>query len=77
MKRKLISRFILLFVTVAIFFILFQTYNLRNIAISSATNEAIRISQLVKDGLTSHMINGTMDKRDGFINAVTSMKEIE
>ncbi|MCK5110941.1 MAG: GGDEF domain-containing protein [Arcobacteraceae bacterium] len=77
MKRKLISRFILLFVTVAIFFIIFQTYNLRNIAINSATNEAIRISQLVKDGLTSHMINGTMDKRDGFINAVTSMKEIE
>ncbi len=77
MKAKLISRFILLFSTVAIFFIIFQTYSIRTIAINSATSEATRISQLVKDGLTAHMVNGTMDKRDTFINSATSLKGIE
>ena len=77
MQKKLISRFILLFVVVAIFFIVFQVYSIRNIAIISAKNEASEISQLVKDGLTSHMINGTMDKRDTFVNSVTSLKGIK
>ena len=51
MKTKLISRFILLFITVAVFFILFQTYSMRNIALTTSKSEAIRISQLVKNGL--------------------------
>ena len=77
MQSKLISRFILLFVTVAIFFIIFQVFSTRSIAVTSAKNEAMRISELVKNGLTAHMINGTMDKRSNFITSVTSMKEIK
>ncbi len=77
MKNKLISRFILLFAVVSVFFIIFQTYSVRSIAISTAQKEAMRISQLVKDGLTSHMVNGTMDKRDTFIQSVSSIDEIQ
>ena len=77
MKTKLISRFILLFVSVAIFFIIFQIYSIRTIAVEASKNEAVRISELVKNGLTAHMVNGTMNKRSNFINAITSMKEIK
>ena len=77
MKRKLLTRFILLFLGVSIFFILFQTYNIRKMAINLSKSEAFRISELVKDGLTSHMVNGTMDKRGIFIDEVTSKKDIK
>jgi hypothetical protein len=60
MKRKLLTRFILLFLGVSVFFILFQTYNIRKMAINLSKSEAFRISELVKDGLTSHMVNATM-----------------
>ena len=77
MRRKIITRFSLLFIMVAIFFVAFETYNIRKIATSSALGEARKISELVKSGLTSHMINGTMHQRETFLNAVTSMKEID
>ena len=77
MKKKIITRFSLLFITVSVLFLAFETYNMRKIATTSALGEAKKIAEVVKTGLTSHMLNGTMDKRSTFINAVTSMKDIE
>ena len=52
-------------------------FNFRAHAINSATDKAHLTASMVKDALTAHMLNGTMDKRQDYINRITHKDYIE
>ena len=51
--------------------------NFRDFAINSALDKASLTANIVKDGLTSHMVNGTMDKRQYFLETITDNNDIK
>lgn len=46
--------------------------NFREYSIKSATQKATMTADIVKDGLTAHMVNGIMDKRQYFLNQIST-----
>ena len=54
-----------------------SSYNLRESGINSAIHKAEAISESVKNGLTSHMINNNMNQIDTFVNSISRMKNVE
>lgn len=46
--------------------------NFREYSIKSATEKATMTADIVKDGLTAHMVNGIMDKRQYFLNQIST-----
>ena len=77
MKKKIISNLVVIMIFIGILLTLIESYNFRNHGIHNALNSAKSISEVVKNGLTAHMINGNMDQRDVFLNSISSMKNIE
>jgi diguanylate cyclase (GGDEF)-like protein len=64
----------------ALMFILIVTnvaFSFKDASIKSATDKANLVSQLVKDGLTAHMVNGIMDKREYFIKQIENTQNIQ
>jgi diguanylate cyclase (GGDEF)-like protein len=45
--------------------------NFRDYSIKSATEKATMTAAIVKDGLTAHMVNGIMDKRQYFLDQIS------
>ncbi|MEF3191676.1 MAG: GGDEF domain-containing protein, partial [Campylobacterales bacterium] len=76
-KNKILSRMGLMILLVAMATIVIVTFHFRNYGIQAAKDKAAIISNLVKDGLTSHMVNGTMDKRDMFLANISHVKDIQ
>jgi diguanylate cyclase (GGDEF)-like protein len=54
-----------------------ETYKFRSYGIETAIDKAKSISEVVKNGLTAHMLNGNMNQRDIFLNSISNMKNIE
>ena len=46
--------------------------NFRDYSLKSATQKATMAAEIVKDGLTAHMVNGIMDKRQYFLNQIST-----
>jgi len=46
--------------------------NFRDYSIKSAVEKSTMTAAIVKDGLTSHMVNGIMDKRQYFLNQISN-----
>jgi len=53
----------------SIVMIIVLVFNFRDFSKSREYSKAYVIASLVEDGLTAHMINGTMDKRAAFLNS--------
>ncbi|WP_281950650.1 GGDEF domain-containing protein [Nitrosophilus kaiyonis] len=76
--KKRLNIFLALFVTaivlptVIILIISFREYSIKN-----ATDKANIVANMVKDGLTSHMENGIMDKRDIFLSKIKRIKSVK
>jgi len=51
--------------------------NFREYSIESAFKKAKMTANIVKDGLTAHMVNNIMDKREYFLDKISKNKEIE
>jgi len=51
--------------------------NFRDLSIKSSIEKAKLTAKVVEDGLTAHMVNGIMDKRNYFINKISSNPEIK
>ncbi len=51
--------------------------NFRDYAYKSALDKANATAMYVRDGLTSHMVNGIMDKREFFLNNIKNHKNIK
>jgi diguanylate cyclase (GGDEF)-like protein len=77
MKNKILLRIGLMIGALSLGIILIVIFNFRNYGIKTAQEKAEIVAELVKDGLTSHMINGIMDKRDEFLRNTANNKDIE
>ncbi|MCF6330316.1 MAG: GGDEF domain-containing protein [Sulfurimonas sp.] len=70
--------------TLSIIFLIFLvtitmiiTFSFRDSGINSAQKRALLTSEIVKSGLTAHMVNGMMDKRTYFINQIENIEHID
>ncbi|MFA7084304.1 MAG: GGDEF domain-containing protein [Arcobacteraceae bacterium] len=77
MKKRIIVQFSIMIICIAIVITSMIAYNLRETGLSSSINTAQSISEVVKNGLTSHMVNGNMDQRDTFINSISNMSNVK
>lgn len=71
-KSKLLLFVALMLLALGIATTVNVSLNFREYGIKSATQKATMAAEIVKDGLTAHMVNGTMDKRGYFLNQITS-----
>ena len=51
--------------------------NFRDFSINDSVEKAKMTASIVKDGLTAHMVNGIMDKRNYFLNQISSNNNIK
>lgn len=76
-NKKVLSIVISMLLVVSLVSIVIFTYNFKSFGIKTTTDKAISIAQNVRDGLTAHMVNGTMDKRYLFLNNISKNQNIE
>jgi diguanylate cyclase (GGDEF)-like protein len=51
--------------------------NFRDYAYNNAIEKSKMTAEIVRDGLTAHMVNGIMDKRDFFLRNIANAKDVE
>ena len=66
-----------LFLTFFISMIVIITTNFREFGINNAEKRALLTAEIVKGGLTAHMVNGMMDKRSYFLEQIENIENIE
>lgn len=77
MQKKIINRFIIIILISTAIITLFSIYQFRQSGIKATIEKAEIISELVKKGLTAHMINGNMDQKDVFLNSISSVHNVK
>ena len=75
-RQKVITSLILIFSLFFIGMIVSTILNFREYGIKTAENKASLTAEIVKIGLTSHMVNGMMDQRDYFLNKIGNVEKI-
>ncbi len=77
MKRKITLSLALTLVGLTAIVIVIVALQFRDYGIESAKDKSRIVSELVRDGLTVHMINGIMDDRDFFMRKISSSRNID
>ncbi|WP_417332608.1 GGDEF domain-containing protein [Halarcobacter sp.] len=77
MRKNITLYTIVMIIMLSVTISIFSLYNLRKTGIKSAIHNAQSISEVVKSGLTAHMINGNMQDVDTFINSASNIKNVE
>ncbi len=67
----------ILLITFSIFMIVNSIVNFRYFSLETTRERAEQLAQIVRDGLTAHMVNDIMDKRSYFLDSITQTDEIE
>jgi len=76
-KTKLLFIVTLMLLTLTIATIVNIALNFRSYSIKSATSKAHMTADVVKTGLTAHMVNGTMDKRQYYLDQISMNDEVK
>ncbi|MDX9813384.1 MAG: GGDEF domain-containing protein [Sulfurimonas sp.] len=76
-KFKLLSIVAIMLMTLTAATIVNISLNFREYSINSAMEKSEMAANIVKDGLTAHMINGVMDKRQYFLDKIASNNNIK
>ena len=76
-NKKVLTIIIVMMLSVSFLSIMIFIYNFKEYSIKHTTEKAISIAQNVRDGLTSHMVNNTMDKRDLFLSNISNNQKID
>lgn len=77
MKQKILIKIALMSLLTSAAIIIIVLFNFRQYAINATTERAEVISELIKNGLVSYMQNGTMEKRDVFLNNMSHTKDVD
>jgi diguanylate cyclase (GGDEF)-like protein len=77
MNTKVLLIVALMLITVATATIVNVALNFREYAIGEVIKKSEMTAEIVKDGLTSHMLNGVMDQRAFFLEKITNLKDVE
>lgn len=76
-KYKLFATVIVMLLTLTIATIVNVSLNFRDYSINSAIEKSQMAANIVKDGLTAHMVNGMMDKRQYFLDKIATNNNIK
>jgi two-component system, cell cycle response regulator len=76
MERKIFYQFIIIAISLTFIISAISLYNSKNNSLKSSVHNAEQLSEVIKNGLTAHMINANMDQVDTYINSITSVKNI-
>ena len=77
MKRNIVFNSIIAIVVICISITVISLYNLRTSGIKSAIHNAQSISEVIKSGLTNHMVNNNTEQIDTFVQSISNIKDIE
>ena len=77
MKKKVLIKLIIIMLFVGVGLTIIESLNFRQHGIQSAIDKAKTISEVVKNGLTSYMVNNNMHQRDIYINSVSDIEHID
>lgn len=75
-KQKVIISLIVLLVTFFIAMSVSTLYNFRDYGLKSAEKKAHLTAEVIKSGLTAHMVNGMMDHREFFLQQIEQAENI-
>jgi len=75
-KQKIISSLIIIFTLFFIAMVVGTTVNFREYGLKHAEEKAELAAEIVKTGLTSHMVNGIMDNREFFLKEIGNLHNI-
>jgi len=76
--KKRFNIFLIVFVTTILLpTIIIIILNFRNYSITTAKDKASIVANMVKDGLTTHMENGIMDKREIFLSKIKNVDNVK
>ncbi len=76
-KSKLLIAVTLMLLGLTTATIINVSLNFREYSMNSAIEKSKMTATIVKDGLTAHMVNGMMDKREYFLNEISRNDEIK
>ena len=76
MKKNILFQFIILLLILTVSITLISLYNLRTVAVKSSIHNAETISEIVKNGLTSHMVNEKTQELDEFFKIVNNIPNV-
>lgn len=77
MKNNIILQFLVLLVVITITITAISLYNLRTVSVKSSISSAESISEVIKSGLTSHMVNNNMKDINTFLSSVSNIKNVK
>lgn len=77
MKKNIIFQFMMLLLILALTITAISLYNLRDITIKSTITNAHSISEVVKSGLTVHMVNNRIEEIDNFLSSVSKTSNVK
>ena len=75
-KQKIITSLIIIFTLFFIAMVVSTTLNFREYGLKHAEDKAELTAEIVKTGLTSHMVNGIMDSREFFLKEIGNLHNI-
>jgi diguanylate cyclase (GGDEF)-like protein len=76
-KSRLLLTVTIMLIGLTIATIANVSLNFRDYSLKGAVEKAHMTSNIVKDGLTAHMVNGIMDKRKYFLNQISTNENVK
>ena len=77
LRKKFILRISVILIAILIFTILVNAFTFRRYGVQNAEKTGKIVAELVRDGLTAHMMTGTMSMRHYFLNQIHNIQGIE
>ncbi|WP_200763840.1 diguanylate cyclase [Nitrosophilus alvini] len=77
MKTKLLVLNGIIIAVLLLSVLIVLAINFRTFSIDNAREKSKLIANIVKDGLTAHMVNNIMDKRDFFLSQIKNLQSVE
>ncbi len=75
--RKILFIVALMLIALAVATITNVALNFRDYGYNNAIEKSKMTAEIVRDGLTAHMVNGIMDKRQFFLSNIASIKDVQ
>lgn len=76
-NRKILFIVALMLIGLAVATITNVALNFRDYGYNNAIEKSKMTAEVVRDGLTAHMVNGIMDKRDLFLGNIANIKDVQ
>ncbi|WP_457626326.1 methyl-accepting chemotaxis protein [Persephonella sp.] len=77
LRKKFLLKISVILLVILVFTIAVNMFSMRKYGITNAEKASRVVAELVRDGLTAHMMTGTMSMRHYFLNQIENIKEID